>query len=43
MGRPDLIGAYSVIKMWYHHASKRAPNPSWSDMAKVTRDYAAMY
>ena len=38
--KPDLRGAYTVMKMWYRHASIRAPNPLWADMAKVTGDYS---
>ena len=43
MGNPDLIGAYAVPKRWYRHASVRAPNPSWADIANVTGDYSVMY
>ena len=42
-GKPDLRGAYTFQKRWYHHASARAPNPSWEDMAKVTGDYIELY
>ena len=43
MGNPDLIGVYAVPKRWYLHASARAPNPSWADIANVTGDYSVMY
>ena len=32
-----------MLRMWYLHASARAPNPSWVDMDKVTGYYAALY
>ena len=40
---PDVRGAYTVLKSWYHHASTRAPKPSWADTDNVTGDYAALY
>ena len=40
---PDIQGAYTILKRCYHHSSARQQNPPWSDLEKVSRDYAAIY
>ena len=40
---PDLQGAYTVLKRWYCHESRREPNPLRVNMTKVAGDYAALY
>ena len=41
--KPDLWGAYTVLKWWYHHVSARAHNPSREDMKKFTGEYTTLY
>ena len=39
----DLQGVYIILKIWYCHASARAPNSMRLDTEKVTRDYTKLY
>ena len=39
----DICRVYLFLKLWYRHAYARAPNPSRTDMAKVTKDSATLY
>ena len=36
-------GVYLILKMQYQHASGWNPHSSWTDLEKVSGDYAAMY
>ena len=42
-GDTNLHGAYADLNCQYRHASARAPNPSQSNMAKITKGYATIY
>ena len=34
---------YTILKLWYQHASAWALNPSWMDMEKVRGDFQTLY
>ena len=40
---PYFKGVYTIIKLWYCHASAIPPKVSRADLAKVSGDYSALY
>jgi hypothetical protein len=43
MGNRNFIGAWDVLKRWYHHSSGRPPKPSRMDMAELEQVYSSLY
>ena len=43
MGGADPRGAYTIMKLWYRHASAQVPNPFRTDMEKVRGDFQTLY
>ena len=39
----DIQGAYLILKQWYLHTSGIQPQPSHTDLEKVSGDYASLY
>ena len=43
VGETYPLGAYTILKGWYRHASARVPNPSQTHMEKVRGDFHTLY
>jgi hypothetical protein len=43
MENRNFVGAWDVLKRWYHHSSGRPPKPTRMDMTELEQVYSSLY